>query len=128
MHTQHMPHIMIVNRLEANKERFRPEGLNQLRPHSSRSLQFDRKVRPLSFRIKDVSAKEVSGKKCSGRFVKNMLKSLRLKRFAKTFRMICGAYPVYARSPSPSQRPAPTTIDRFAISVPARSLLLFDLA
>ena len=25
-------------------------------------------------------------------------------------RMICGAYPVYARSPSPSQRPAPTTI------------------
>ena len=24
--------------------------------------------------------------------------------------MICGAYPLYARSPSPSQRPAPTTI------------------
>ena len=33
-----------------------------------------------------------------------------LKTFAETFRMICGAYPVYARSPSPSQRPAPTTI------------------
>ena len=43
---------MIVNRLEANKERFRPEGFNQHRPHSIRSLQFDRKVRPLSFRPK----------------------------------------------------------------------------
>ena len=41
---------------------------------------------------------------------KNMPKRLRLKTFAETFRMICGAYPVYARSPSPSQRPAPTTI------------------
>ena len=50
MHTQHMPHIIIVNRLEANKERFRPEGFNHIRPHSIRSLQFDQKVRPLSFR------------------------------------------------------------------------------
>ena len=41
---------------------------------------------------------------------KNMPKRLRLKTFAETFRMICGAYPVYARSPSPSQRPAPTSI------------------
>ena len=41
---------------------------------------------------------------------KKMPKRLRLKTFAETFRMICGAYPVYARSPSPSQRPAPTTI------------------
>ena len=39
-----------------------------------------------------------------------MPKRLRLKTFAETFRMICGVYPVYARSPSPSQRPAPTTI------------------
>ena len=46
---QHMPHIMIVNRLEANKERFRPEGFDQIRPHSVRFLQFDQKVRPLSF-------------------------------------------------------------------------------
>ena len=46
-----------------------------------------------------------------GRFgKKNMPKRLRLKTFAESFRMICGAYPVYARSPSPSQRPAPTTI------------------
>ena len=50
VHTQHMPLIMIVNRLEANKERFRPEGFDQVRPHSIRSLQFDQKVRPLSFR------------------------------------------------------------------------------
>ena len=50
MHTQHMPHIMIVNRLEANKERFRPEGFDRSRPHSIRSLQFDQKIRPLSFR------------------------------------------------------------------------------
>ena len=41
---------------------------------------------------------------------KNVPKRLRLKTFAETFRMICGAYPVYARSLSPSQRPAPTTI------------------
>ena len=27
------------------------------------------------------------------------------KTIAETFRMICGAYPVYVRSPSPSQRP-----------------------
>ena len=46
-----------------------------------------------------------------GRFGKtNMPERLRLKIFAETFRMICGAYPVYARSPSLSQRPAPTTI------------------
>ena len=33
-----------------------------------------------------------------GRFgKKNMPKRLRLKTFAETFRMICGAYPVYAR-------------------------------
>ena len=41
---------------------------------------------------------------------KNMPKRLRLKTFAETFLMICGAYPVYANSPSPSQRPAPSTI------------------
>ena len=46
-----------------------------------------------------------------GRFgKKNMPKRLRLKAFAETFRMICGVYPVYARSPSPSQRPAHTMI------------------
>ena len=45
-----MHHIMIVNRLAANKERFRPEGFDQIRPHSNRSLQFYQKVRPLSFR------------------------------------------------------------------------------
>ena len=50
VHTQHMPHIMIVNRLEANKECFRPEGFDEIRPHFIRSLQFDQKVRPLSFR------------------------------------------------------------------------------
>ena len=45
-----------------------------------------------------------------GRFgKKNMPKRLRLKIFDETF-MICGAYTVYARSPSPSQRPAPSTI------------------
>ena len=41
---------MIVNRLEANKERFRREGFDRIRPHSIRSLQFDQKVRPPSFR------------------------------------------------------------------------------
>ena len=45
-----MPHIMIVNRLEANKERFRPEGFDQIRQHPTRFLQFNQKVRPLSFR------------------------------------------------------------------------------
>ena len=50
MHTQHMPHIMIVNRLEVNKVHFRPEGFDQIRPHSVRSGQFDQKVRPLTFR------------------------------------------------------------------------------
>ena len=43
-------------------------------------------------------------------FRQNNMPLLRLKTFAETFRMICGAYPVYARSPSLSQRPAPTTI------------------
>ena len=50
VHTQHMPHIMLVNRIEANKECFRPDGFDQFRPHSIRSLQFNQKVRPLSFR------------------------------------------------------------------------------
>ena len=44
-----MPQIMIVNQLEASKERFRTEGLNQIRQHSIRSLQLDQKVRPLFF-------------------------------------------------------------------------------
>ena len=55
MHTQHMPHIMIVNRLEANKEGFRPEGFDQIRPDSIGSLQSKgstsalstRKIRPI---------------------------------------------------------------------------------
>ena len=65
-----------------------------------------------SERNPDVSAKDVSAKTWRRTFrQKNMAKRLRLKTFAETFRMICGAYPVYARSPSPSQRPAPTTID-----------------
>ena len=34
MHKQHMQHINIVNRLEANEERFRPERFDQIRPHS----------------------------------------------------------------------------------------------
>ena len=50
VHIQHKPHIMIVNRLEANKERFRPEGFDQIRPQSIRSLQLDQKFRPLSSR------------------------------------------------------------------------------
>ena len=46
-------------------------------------------------------------KQGGGRFgKKNVPKRLRLKTFAETFRMISGAYPVYARSPSPSQRPS----------------------
>ena len=49
MHTQHMPRIMIVNRLDANKEHFRHQSFDQSRPHSIRSLQFERKNRPLSF-------------------------------------------------------------------------------
>ena len=62
-------------------------------------------------RIPDVLAIDVSAKIWRRTFrQKNMPKRLRLKTFAETFRMICGAYPVYARSPSPSQRPAPTTI------------------
>ena len=83
MHTQHMPHIMIVNRLESNKERFRAEGLDQIRPHSSRSLQFDRKIRPLSFRIPDVLAKDVSGKKGSGRFVKKYAERSQAKNICR---------------------------------------------
>ena len=59
----------------------------------------------------DVSVKTVSAKTWR-RTVrqKNMLKRPRLKTFAETFRIICGAYPVYARSPSPSQRTTSTTI------------------
>ena len=61
--------------------------------------------------IPDVSAKDVSAKTWRRTFrFKKMPKRIRLKTFAETFRMICGAYPVYARSPSLSQRPAPTTI------------------
>ena len=56
-------------------------------------------------------AADVSAKTWRRTFRQKYLpKRLRLKTFAETFRMICGAYPVYARSPSPSQRPAPTTI------------------
>ena len=59
-----------------------------------------------TFRQKTFQQKHVDG-----RFgEKNMPKCLRLKTFAETFRMTCGAYPVYSRSSSPSQRPAPTTI------------------
>ena len=62
-------------------------------------------------RIPDVSAKDVSAKTWRWTFrQKYMPKRLRLKTSAKTFRMQYGAYPVYARSPSPSQRPAFTTI------------------
>ena len=50
----------------------------------------------------------------SGRFgKKSMPKRLRLKTFAETFRMICGAYPVYARSPSPSPRPVRPRLARW---------------
>ena len=46
-----------------------------------------------------------------GRFGKKNAEPSQAKNISlETFRMICGAYPVYARSPSPSQRPAPTTI------------------
>ena len=63
-----------------------------------------------TFRQKTLRHKTFRQKHGGGRFgKKNMPKRLRLKTFAETFRMICGAYPVYARSPSPSQRPAPTT-------------------
>ena len=48
--TIYLPHIMIFNRLEANKERFGPAGFNRIRPHSIRSLQFGQNIRPLSFR------------------------------------------------------------------------------
>ena len=60
-----------------------------------------------------------SGRFGKKRFGKNMAADVSAKKYAETsqaktiaetFRMICGAYPVYARSPSPSQRPAPTTI------------------
>ena len=61
--------------------------------------------------IPDVSAKNVSAETWRRTFwQKYMPERLRLKTFIETFRMICGAYPVHARSPSPSQRPAPTTI------------------
>ena len=44
-----LPHKIVVNRLEANKERFRPEGFDRIQPHSIRSLEFNQKVRPLCF-------------------------------------------------------------------------------
>ena len=78
--------------------------------HSIRPKQLDqRRTLPSMLRIPDVSAKDVSAKTWRRTFrQKNMPKRLRLKSLAETFRMICGAYSVYARSPSPSQRPAPT--------------------
>ena len=53
VHTQHMPHIMIVNRLKANKQRFRPVRSNSNNQRASIKfdrIPFDQKVRPLSFR------------------------------------------------------------------------------
>ena len=41
--------VLLIGIPEANIERFRPEGFDQIRPHSIRSLQFDQKFRPLSF-------------------------------------------------------------------------------
>ena len=70
MHTQHMPHIMIVNQLEANKERFRPEGFDQIRPHAIRSLQFDQKVRPLSFRPEKFELFTATPKKTTNKLLK----------------------------------------------------------
>ena len=65
VHTQLLPRIMIVNRLEANKERFRPEGFDQIRPHSIRSLQIEQKFRPLSFRPKKIDLfKATTSKSC----------------------------------------------------------------
>ena len=59
----------------------------------------------------DVSAKDVSAKDVSAKtWRRTFRQKKRLKTFAETFRMICGAYPVYTRSPSPWQRQAPTTI------------------
>ena len=64
-----------------------------------------------TFRQKTFRQKTLRQKHGGGRFgKKNMPKRLRLKTSAETFRMKCGAYPVYARSPSPSQRPPPITI------------------
>ena len=62
-------HIMIVNRLEANKERFRPEGFDKIRPHYIRSLQFDRKVRLLSFRPEKFDLLRATPSKGQGHFV-----------------------------------------------------------
>ena len=45
VHSQHMPHTMIVNRLEANKEFCDPKAPIKI----DRSLRFDQKVRPLPF-------------------------------------------------------------------------------
>ena len=45
-----MNRITSIEVPSSNKERFRPEGFDQIRPHSFRSLQFDQRVRPLSFR------------------------------------------------------------------------------
>ena len=58
---------------------------------------------------------------------KNMPKRLRLKTFAETFRMICGAYRDVCTIALTVVKTS-SHYDRFAISVPARSLLLFDLA
>ena len=67
VHTQHMPHIMIVNRLEPNKERFRPVRSNTtdqrrlrsnltaflsipaIRSKDSTSVLSTRKFRPIFF-------------------------------------------------------------------------------
>ena len=46
-YTAYAPHY---DSPSANKECFPPEGFDQIRPHSIRSLQFDQRIRPLSFR------------------------------------------------------------------------------
>ena len=128
---------------------FDPIRPQSIRPQSIRPKLFDQKGRPNSFRpisfdpfhaIRSKGSTSVlstrkirpiyrnSGRFGKRRFGKNMAAGVsakkyaetsQAKKFAETFRMI---YAMYARSPSPSQRPAST------ISVPARSFLLFDLA
>ena len=85
-------------------------GASASKPQPS-SLKIKMKALIVFFRTRQKWIPDVSAKTWRRTFrQKNIPKRLRLKTFAETFRMICGAYPVYARSPSPSQRPAATTI------------------
>ena len=97
----------------------RRDVLKQYRAYEKKYIQLQLSIQRIRFlescvsRIPDVSAKDVSAKDVSAKTwrrtfrQKKYAETSQAKKIAGTSRMI---YAMYARSPSPSQRPASTTI------------------